>query len=161
EGVRAAGWHEHDAARAAPGHPAAPARFPATPVLGGPAARLESEQVKLALDDVEQLLGLPGPVCPDIEPRANLGPEHRPGFLLPGAHLQGHSRAADRLPCAGRQHQPVGHWLLAFPACRRIRAGRHDATIAEILVSILVLLLLPANGVRCRRRGATSWPSSC
>jgi hypothetical protein len=57
---------------------APPADSQACPVTQRRGPRLEREQVELALQEVEDLLGLDVPVRTDVEARCHLGLEGRP-----------------------------------------------------------------------------------
>jgi hypothetical protein len=48
------------------------------PAVSGADGRLEGEQVKFAVEDVEELLGPRVHVRPDIEAGLDIGFEHRP-----------------------------------------------------------------------------------
>jgi hypothetical protein len=78
ESMRAARRHEHETARTAPDGAGAVGRLPRCPVRAGAGPRLEGEQIKLAFQDVEHLLGVPVQVRADVKAGGDGGLEHRP-----------------------------------------------------------------------------------
>jgi len=91
ERVRAAGRDEHGRARAAAHDPQSASRFPVVPVARGFGARLECQQIQLAVEDVKELLGLGVQVSSDVKARGDDGLERRPGPGVFVAHLEGHA----------------------------------------------------------------------
>jgi hypothetical protein len=82
------------------------------PAVSGADGRLEGEQVKFALEDVEELLGPRVDVRPDVEAGLDIGFEHRPAVRFPGSHLEGHAGAFDPVTRPGRQDESVAHAAL-------------------------------------------------
>src|SRR5439155_163557 len=85
------------------------------------------EQVELALQDVEDLLGRGVPVRPDVEARPHLGLEGRPLHRLLRAHLERHAGAPDPVPGPGRQYKSVRHDPPSRPVPSRLalRGAEH------------------------------------
>jgi hypothetical protein len=79
------------------------------PAVSGADGRLEGQQVKFAVEDVEELLGPRVHVRPDIEAGLDIGFEHRPAVRFPGSHLEGHAGAFDPVASSWRQYESVAH----------------------------------------------------
>src|SRR5215469_372374 len=91
ERVRATARDIHDTPRSTPGDLVTVVRFPVLPVSRGSDTRLESKQVKLAVENVEQLLRVAVQMSTNIKAWCNVDDfEHRPESGVFVAHLERH-----------------------------------------------------------------------